>query len=564
MNKPITGVTIVGGGTAGWLSAFLISKASITDDRPVPKIHCTVIESPDIPTIGVGEATVPSMLQTLKDSGIDEGEFLRKCNATFKLGVLFDGWNIDTNGSPIQFVNPFSRAPELNGKPAAEYFRRFGGYGKSFTQTYSPCVDLAKNFKGPRMIGAPEYQSNVGFAYHLDASKFASMLKDLCLEMGVTHILDNVVEVRKDERGYVSELEMQKGPTHPVELVVDCSGFRGLIIREALDEPFVSYSKYLANDRALALQIPHKNSRKIEPLTRSTALSAGWSWNVPLFNRVGTGYVFSSSHLSDTEASDEFIAHLGLDDEKVEPKVIPMQIGRSRNAWVKNCVAIGLSGGFLEPLESTAIHMIDANIRWLIANFPDSSFPDILRDRFNKLSENLFKGVLDFIALHYVLNNRSDGQYWNDVRNELAVPDTLESNLELWKYRVPASYDFDVQSLFTHGVYHAVLMGKLGTDVEGFPKVRNDQPLNESFWQQFIHHSQTANQRIVLSAPDHRELLQALRGVISGSTDHVPVVPYNLFADSTAASKLKTESFLQKGNDEDLAEVETSNNSTLL
>ena len=182
---------------------------------------------------------------------------------------------------------------------------------------------------------------------------------------------------------------------------------------KVLEEPFVSYSKYLANDRAVAVQIPHPDPMKIPPVTRSTALGAGWSWRVPLFHRIGTGYVFSSAHRTDEAAKAELLAHLGLTPEEAEPRVIPMRIGRSKNLWVKNCVAVGLSGGFIEPLESTAIHMIDMSIRWLLAYFPDSDFADPLRNRYNKLMISLYDEVRDFICLHYALGNRTDDPYWD-------------------------------------------------------------------------------------------------------------------------------------------------------
>ena len=393
MGQPIKSVTIVGGGTAGWLAAALIISFGRKNHTGGEPLKINLIESPDIPTVGVGEATVPAIARTLQNSGLSEREFFKRCNASFKLGVSFDGWNVDKKGKPISYINPFVIAPNLRGIELANYFVNFGaGKGLDYVQSYTATVDMVKALKGPRVSGQKEFDPSFPFAYHLDAGKFAGLLTEHCTKLGVNHIRENVLEVKQDERGFITGLELDKSGHHPVELVLDCTGFRGLIINEALKEPFISYSKYLANDRAMAVQIPHKDPTKIEPVTRSAALGAGWSWRVPLYNRIGTGYVYSSAHRTDEEAREEFLKHLG-NPKDAEPRVIPMRVGRNRNAWVKNCISIGLSGGFIEPLESTAIYMIDMGIRWLLSYFPDDDYADPLRKRYNKLVDSLYNEV---------------------------------------------------------------------------------------------------------------------------------------------------------------------------
>ncbi len=517
MGKPLKTVTIVGGGTAGWLTAALLMVFGRKAQPDLDALQITLIESPDIPTVGVGEATVPGMVRTLRNIGVTERDFFKKCNASFKLGVSFDGWNVDAAGEPIDYINPFSKAPNLRGIELAYFFHKYGAGPRDYLGSYAATNDLVKARKGPRKLGAQEFDQSLAFAYHLDAGKFAALLTEHCTNHGVQHIRENVLGIEKDDDGNIAALQLQESGRHEVELVIDCTGFRGMIINEALGEPFVSYSDFLANDRAMAVQIPHPDRSKIEPVTRSVALGAGWSWRVPLYNRIGTGYVFSSAHRSDEEAREEFLTSLrksyGKLPEDIEPRVIPMRVGRNRNGWVKNCVAVGLSGGFIEPLESTAIYMIDMSVRWLLTYFPDSDFAPPLRDRYNKLVDNLYNEVRDFICLHYRLGNRTDTQYWIDAREELDVPDSLAENLELWRYNLASHYDLEFATLFDAGTYNAVLMGKQVYKT-GYAKgdIGGGLSLDERMWAEASRHLRERADGVVKQAADHVALLTELRG----------------------------------------------------
>jgi tryptophan halogenase len=247
-----------------------------------------------VKTVGVGEATVPAMPILLRQAGVNERDFFKRCNASFKLGVWFDNWNVDRNGKPVAYINSFNEGRVVRGVESAYYYLKYGIGGGPFSDVVTAAVDLARACKGPHPLGAKSEEQNPGFAYHLDAGLFAELLRDICVARGIDHIRDDVVDVEKDERGHIAALQLKERGRQPVELVVDCTGFRGMLINKALGEPFVDYSKYLANDRAAAIQVPHPNPDKFEPLTRSTALSSGWVWRVPLYNRVGTGYVFIS------------------------------------------------------------------------------------------------------------------------------------------------------------------------------------------------------------------------------------------------------------------------------
>ncbi len=350
----------------------------------------------------------------------------------------------------------------------------------------------------------------------MDAGKFSAFLRDTCIARGAVHIFDNLQDVELDETGKVAALHLEKGGRHDVELVLDCTGFRGLIINKALGGEFISYSKYLVNDRAMAVQVPHL-SDDIEPMTRSTALGAGWTWRVPLFNRVGTGNVFSSAHRTDEQARDVLMSWVGPAGEGLEPRVIPMRIGRNRENWVKNCVAVGLSAGVIEPLEPTAIHMIDMAVRALITYFPDTSYAAPLRRRYNRQMERLYDEVRDFICLHYALGNRTDSQYWVDAREELAVSDTLAENMALWRYALPQPGDLDSAVLFSAQVYRAVLLGKrvydMGYKADNFAA---GYALDENRWWDFVAKRRARYAEFADRGANHRHLLREIRGELVG------------------------------------------------
>lgn len=516
MNNRLRKITIVGGGTAGWMTAMILdtkfSRTSALKDRS----HICLIESPNIATVGVGEATVPRMPRMIHEAGISERDFFRETNASFKLGVKFCNWNKDAKGNRIDYVNPFARGQMFSGLDAAEYFLRFGNGDRDFTQSVAPHDDLDRLCRGARPLGQPEFEQRLGYAYHLDAVKFAGMLSKACTKRGVQHIQDEVTSVELDEQGNISHLMLERTGRHDIELVVDCTGFRGLIINKALGEPFLDYSDYLPNNRAMALQIEHPNPEKIGSVTRSTALGAGWTWRVPLYNRVGTGYVFSSAHRTDDQAADEYLAWLGDSAKGATPRVIPMRIGRVRNAWVKNCVAIGLAGGFIEPLESTAIHMVDHAVRWFADHLPTRDISPSLRTRYNRQMNKLYDEVLEFICVHYRLGNRTDDQYWIDARTELKIPDRLAENLELWQHRLPMEHDIEFASLFDHRSYQTVLLGKQSYDTGFGPGIRDRlRPLNKPVWYNFCQAAKGELAQMLKTMPDHKTLLRDIRGELN-------------------------------------------------
>ncbi len=511
MDNQINEVTIVGGGTAGWLAAAFLVRFMNLRNKQNPVI-ITLIESPNVPTIGVGEATVPTMPGLLRSLGISEKEFFIRCNASFKLGVRFSNWNHDRQGRGTSFIHPFDGiSTQLGGQNPAYHFHKFGGPpGRDNIDDCLAVSGAAIAAKvGPKLLTHGDYESQLNYAYHLDAGKFAEFLREISIGRGVNHVLDDVEEIEQDERGYISALKLQRQGRHPVELVIDCTGFKGVIINQVLGVPFRDYSKYLLNNRAMAVQIPHRDVSKIEPCTNSTALGAGWVWRVPLYNRIGTGYVFSSNFRSDDEARDEFLAHLGEDGKKAEPRVIPVRIGRMERAWEKNCIAIGLSAGFIEPLESTAIYMIENFVKLLLINFPDKSFPPILSQRFNEKTEKMMQSIRDFIILHYCTNNREDSEYWRVAREEMELPESVENLLEEYRHTLPVNTDFDGVYLFNYFSYNTILFSKGYLGGIRYPAerfiVRED-------WDQRIADFLKYEQKKLAGLPNHYQLLRKIRG----------------------------------------------------
>jgi len=509
MSNQIRHIAVVGGGTAGWMSAVYL--ATRFAPRPGGQgMKVTLIESPNVPTVGVGEATVPLMSTWLEDMGIDEDRFFLRCNASFKLGVRFVDWDRHADGTPCDYIHPFQGVTsEIRDISTGYYFHKFNNQdGRAdASDALTPCRTVMNARRAPRGFER-DPKEDLRYAYHLDAGLFAEFLKEIALERGVEHIQDDVDEVNLGEKGFIDSLTLRVRGRYPVELVIDCTGFKGLIIQQALGEPFEPFSKYLLCDRALAVQLPHEDATKLDPFTQSTALGAGWSWRVPLYSRVGTGYVFSSAFRTDDQAMEEFMAHLGPAGKGAAPRALSMRVGRSRRTWVGNCIAIGLSSGFIEPLESTAIYLIQRSLSLLGAYFPDRTFNPRLARRFNSLVEDSYSEIRDFIVLHYCASNRTDTTFWESARNDIEIPDSLRENLELWRQLMPGAGDIEHSELFNYLSYIQVLFGKRYFEGASFPV---EDLLSSSDWERFTQAMNDLKSRLVVRLPDHYELIGQLR-----------------------------------------------------
>ena len=465
MGEPLRSITIVGGGTAGWLTGAFLNRFCKSQDPKHP-LEIMLIESPGIPIVGVGEASLPGMVRLLHQLGVSETEFLKATDATFKVAAHFINWNHDDNGRPIDFLNILNGPGAIDGRQLADYFITFDpacaapDAGLAYVRTFSPVVEIVRGNLAPRRPGEPEFSGELGYTYHFDATKLATFLRDIATSRGVKHVLDDVDAVNLDERGFVKSLTLRRAGEHAIDLVIDCTGFRGSILQQALGEPFEPYGDYLLNDRAAVVQITLEDARVIAPTTRATGFSAGWNFNIPLTTRIGTGYVFSSQFISDDKAIEELLAFYGDQAKGVEPRIIPIRTGRVRHSWVKNCVALGLSAGFIEPLEATAIFMSDLGARWLHHYLPTQDFEPELAAAYNRQVGRLFEEVRDLVQLHYHLNNRQDTEYWKAAREVMKLSDRLQENLKVWKQTTPEALELDSSFLFGSEVYALLLIAK--------------------------------------------------------------------------------------------------------
>lgn len=422
--QPIKNIVIVGGGTSGWMSAAALSKVLGEDYR------IQLVESDEIGIIGVGEATIPMIQLFNKTVGIDEAEFLRETQGTFKLGIEFVNWGKLGD----RYMHGFGKVGrDLGTIKFEQYWFMANAMGhKSDLAEYSitRMAALANKFLPPQADAPNSPLSEIAYAYHFDASLYAKYLRKVCEERGVQRVEGKIVEVKqRQENGFVESVVLASGMEVSGDLFIDCSGFRGLLIEEALKTGYEDWTHWLPCDRAVA--VPCKPASPLLPYTRSTAHRAGWQWRIPLQHRIGNGHVYSSAHVSDDEAIATLLTNL---DGKplADPRVIKFTTGMRKKAWNKNVVAVGLSGGFLEPLESTSIHLVQAAIAQLLDFFPDQSFNQREIDEYNRLSRFQFESIRNFIILHYHINQRSDSPFWQDCAS-MSVPESLKEKIALFE-----------------------------------------------------------------------------------------------------------------------------------
>ncbi len=457
-------IVIVGGGTAGWLSAAYLQRTLTRGRR---KVEIAVVESEDIETIGVGEATIPSFVGMMRELDIPEFRLFSEADATFKNAIRFAGWaRAPEDGTAAEhFYHQFDQPPVVAGHSAMVHWLALRDAGlpvEPLHMATSIGSALCDANRSPLLFSSPQYEAPLPYAYHLDARKLGNLLRSTAISRGVEHIVGTVVSADQDDAGDIVALQLSQGRDIEGDLFVDCSGFRALLIEGVMGSTFESYNDRLLCDRAVATHVPR--SRDIAPrsYTTATAAAAGWIWEIDLNSRGGAGYVYSSRFTSDEEAEAVLRAHLGVDG--LAPRVVPMRVGRRAYPWTGNCVAIGLSAGFLEPLESSGIHMIELGVRLLSDHLAAGPQPGtVLRSHYNKLIRNIYDHVADFLVMHYALNGRRGQAFWDHCRNDLPLPDSLASKLMLWSHKVPALPDIDSPiRVFESYSYFAIMAG-LGT-----------------------------------------------------------------------------------------------------
>ncbi|MDB5397339.1 MAG: Tryptophan halogenase [Rhodospirillales bacterium] len=512
MAETMRSIAILGGGSAGWMTALYLQTALAATGRA--KIAIELVESEDIGIIGVGEATVPTLRGTLAVMGIPEAEFLVRANATFKNGIKFQDWKEPGNA----FMHPFEPPSLSDGFSIAQHWvnvRNNGGNVKQFDRAVVLTPALCDAGGSPKVWSSQPYDAPIPYAYHLDAVKFAAYMQELAVSRGVKRTAGTVVDVTLAEDGSISSLQTKEGATIRADLFIDCSGFASGLIEKTLKDPFVPYDDLLC-DRAVAFQVPFTDAKhRIRPYTTSAAKPAGWIWEIDLFDRMGTGYVYSSAFISDEKAEEELCRHHGVDRKTVTPRRLPMRVGRRTNSWVKNCVAIGLSSGFIEPLESTGIYLIESSIKLLIDHIGYQRPVDALVSRYNELMRTTYDDIRDFIVAHYVTSPRRDTPFWRAYTNDVKISDRLAAHLELWRHRVPMGSDIHSPLvLFNNNNYTFILAG-----MDLLPKATPyDAIMDVARSEALLSRMRQIQTSAMTMHADHRDYLIKVRGSFGGAS----------------------------------------------
>ena len=490
----IRNIVIVGGGTAGWMSAATLARILGREFASI-----TLIASDEIGIVGVGEATIPQMATFNRMLGIDENDFIRATKGSFKLGIQFVNWGRQGH----TYFHPFGKyGVDMQGVSFHAYFLRLHQLGEA------PDVDLwslqamaSRSNKFMRPIDAGRSPlSDIAYAFHFDAGLYARFLRGYAEERGVVRREGKITDVKlRGENGFVQSVVLADGTEVEGDLFVDCSGFRGLIIEQALQAGFTDWSHYLPCDRAIA--VPCESVDEWTPYTRSTAHKAGWQWRIPLQHRTGNGHVFCSQYMSDDEATSILLANL---DGKplAEPRTVPFRTGHRNKFWVKNCVAMGLAGGFIEPLESTAIWLIQSGLSRFLTMFPDKHFNQADVDRYNRIMATDYEEIRDFIILHYHVTERQDSPFWDYCRN-MEIPERLAEKMRVFRSHGRAFRENE--ELFNDTSWFAVMHGQL-MQPQGFDPVAEVMSLDET--RARLAHIREAVANSADYMPKHRDFIR--------------------------------------------------------
>lgn len=460
-------IVVVGGGTAGWLTAaFLQNQLPHTINRTV---DITVIEAEDIPTVGVGEATIPSIRQTLAACGIEEHVFLKKCGATFKHGIEFINWRAaPKDGVNNSYFHPFGEQIMVGGKDATwQWLQLPPEQRAAYADTFSVQSEMARCGQAPKGFSDASYDGALAYAYHLDAGKLAQFLKDLSKERGVCHKVQKVLDVERTG-DIIHAIRLDNDERIEADIFIDCTGFAARLINSDTQNGFRSLSDILFVDRAVVTRIENENISDVIGYTKSTAQSAGWIWDIALQDRRGVGHVYSSRYIDDDSAKAELAAYVKQPIETLETRKLDMRIGYHDKQWRGNCVAIGLSSGFLEPLESTGIYLIEM-ANWAMLEFVPRYLSGAQpQASYNRILHNHYTNIADFLKMHYCLSERRDSAFWRDNCDPVTIPQSLQDNISNWRAAVPSVYDFNsTTQCFSATNYKFVLygMGLPGADV---------------------------------------------------------------------------------------------------
>ena len=505
-------ILIVGGGTAGWLSAAVI--AAQYARKGDFGVEISLIESADVETLGVGEGTWPSMRDTLRRIGVSESQFINQCDVSLKQGSKFIGW---THGKTESYYHPFSLPTGLGQVDLPLFWRANKHYG-SFNDIFSPQVKLGE-FLAPKLLSDPEYTYTYNYAYHLDAGKFCHFLKKHCIQqLGVKHLIGHVKHIHPAADGAIRSLYTEEHGELSADLFIDCSGFAAILLGKHFNIPLVEQSSTLFNDTALAVQVPyHNKTASIQSYTLASATTAGWIWDIGLGSRRGIGHVYSSRYLDEGVATNQLRQYIrAIAGEaaaaKLECKKLNFTPGYRKKLWHKNCVAVGVAAGFIEPLEASALVMIELSARMIADHAPNIPHNmHSIEKRFNQHFSYRWQSIIDFLKLHYAINQRQDAEYWKDHRQSATISHRLAELLALWQWQSPSPYDFPEHSeLFSSASFQYVLYGMGYSPPEQALLKRQD---SNKAAEKMLSESIKRAKQLSVQLPSNRNLLNSINTV---------------------------------------------------
>jgi tryptophan 7-halogenase len=499
-------VLIVGGGTAGWLTAAYLARA--LRDTPGGPVALTLLEAPDIGPVGVGEGTFPTIRETLRFIGVGEAEFFRETSATFKQGIQFRDWlHAPEPARRHTYDHPFDAPlPAEPGGLAPRWLVDSPGRRLAFANAVSIQSHVAGAGRAPKDVGDPDFDGPLPYAYHFNARRLVTLLAARAKALGVVHLHGAVARVALGEDGRISHVETAAHGALEADLYIDCSGFRAELIGGALGEGLQSSRAHLFTDRALTTRLPHADPKRLPSYTLATAHEAGWTWDIGLAENRGVGCVYSSAHMSDARAAEVLRDYAGA-GEGFETRLLSFEPGYRRRQWIGNCVAVGLSAGFLEPLEATGVVMIEAAAAMIAELFPHVGPVGAPAFRFNAAMGQRFENIVSFLKLHYALSRRPE-PFWRENADPATWPARLTELMEAWRHRPPSRFDITSDTdPFAFFNYQYVLYG-MGFSTE--PPAPRDEDQAEQAERRFAR-VEALGLRAAADLPAHRALVDALR-----------------------------------------------------
>jgi flavin-dependent dehydrogenase len=501
-------VLVLGGGSAGWLVAALLAAVHGGEGG----LRVTLVESTEAPPIGVGEGTWPSMRDTLRRIGLSEADFVRRCHVSFKQGSRFEGWMRGEAGSAgDRYDHPFM-LPVGHGDVDLVPAWRADPAGRPFAHLASPSSQLVDAGRAPKQAQTPEFAAVANYAYHFDAGLFGQALREHAVSrLGVRHVVDHVEAVIPQDDGDIAALQTRSHGRLEADLFVDCSGLAARLIGQHFGVPLRSEREVLFNDAALAVQVPYAApDAPLASCTIATAWDKGWIWDIGLPTRRGVGAVYSRAHASDDEAQAALAAYLdatGAPAERPAPRAIRFDPGYRERFWVRNCVAVGLSSGFIEPLEASALALVELSAARLCDELPMTrSSMDTVARRFNDDFGYRWARVIDFLKLHYALSARDDSDYWRAHRDPATWPERLRELLPMWRLRAPARHDFGrIDEVFPAASYQYILYG-MGFRPDALPASTHTLDAGRACFEEAARQAR----RLVPALPSHRGLIDHL------------------------------------------------------